>query len=85
MSGADGASNRSVAEKFNRIYPVREPISHTTVGRLILKFRQTGSVLDKPRSGLPRVSDEIRIRVIEKVENSSKKSLRRSSIELGVP
>ena len=45
MSPADGATNRSVAEKFNRIYPDREPISHTTVGRLILKFRETGSVL----------------------------------------
>jgi len=64
MSGADGATNRSVAEKFNRIYPDRESISHTTVGRLILKFRETGSVLDKPRSGHPRVSDETRIRVI---------------------
>ena len=31
ISGADGATNRSVAEKFNRIYPDREPISHMTV------------------------------------------------------
>ena len=47
MSGADGATNRSVAKKFNRIYPDREPIPHTTIGRLILKFRETGIVLDK--------------------------------------
>ena len=26
MSGTDGATNRSVAKKFNRIYPDREPI-----------------------------------------------------------
>ena len=70
MSGADGATNRSVAKKFNRIYPDREPISHTTIGRLILKFRGTGSVLDKPKSGYSRVSDETRRRVIEKVESS---------------
>ena len=25
MSGANGTTNRSVAEKFNRIYPEREP------------------------------------------------------------
>ncbi|BFZ10256.1 hypothetical protein BsWGS_13295 [Bradybaena similaris] len=85
MSGADGETNRSVAEKFNRIYPDREPISHMTVGRLILKIHETGSVLDKPRSGPPRVSDETRLRVIETVENSPMKSLRRSSSELGVP
>ena len=68
MSGADGATNRSVAYKFNRIYPDREPISHTIVGSLILKFRETGSVLDKPRSGPPRVSDE--------TQNASSKKLR---------
>ena len=85
MSGADGATNRSVAKKFNRIYPDREPISHTTIGRLILKFRETGSVLDKPKSGYSRVSDETRRRVIEKVESSPMKSIRRSSSELGVP
>ena len=65
MSGADGATNRSVAEKCNEIYSDREPISHKTVGRLILKFHETGSVLDKPRSGPPRVSDETQIRVIK--------------------
>ena len=85
MSGADGATNRSVAKKFNRIYPDREPISHTTVGRLILKFREIGSVLDKPKSDYSRVSDETRRRVIEKVESSPMKSIRRSSSELGVP
>ena len=58
-------------------------IQHSS--RSISKFHQTSSVLDKPRSGPPRASDEIRIRVIEKVENSPKKSLKRSSIELGVP
>ena len=67
MCSADGATNRSVAQKFNRIYPDREPISHTTEGRLILKFRKTGYVLDKPRSGLPRASDKTRIRVITKL------------------
>ena len=85
MSGADGATNRSVAKKFNRIYPDREPISHTTIGRLILKFRETGNILDKPKSGYLRVSDETRRRVIEKVESSPMKSIRRSSSELGVP
>ena len=80
MSGADGATNRSVAKKFNRIYPDREPISHTTIGRLILKFRETGSVLDKPKSGYSRVSDETRRRVIEKVESSPMKSIRMKSM-----
>ena len=41
MSGADGTTNRSVAKKFNRIYPDREPISHTTVGLM----SKSGSVV----------------------------------------
>ena len=80
ISGADCATNRPVAEKFNRIYLDSEPISDSTVGRMILKFRGTGSVLDKPRSGPPIVSEETQIRVIEKVENSPKKSLRRAFV-----
>ena len=76
MSGADESIDLLLRNLSN--FPDREPISHTTVGHLITKFRQTGSVLDKPRSDSPKLSDEIRVRVVEKVENSSKKLLRQS-------
>ena len=36
MYGRDGATNRSVADAFNRIHHRHQrPISHTTVGRLL--------------------------------------------------
>ena len=38
MSGADGITNQSVAEKYNKIYPDHELIFHTTASHLILNW-----------------------------------------------
>ena len=84
LSGRDGATNRSVAEQFNRNHP-HENVSHTSVGRLINKFRKTGSVVDKLQSGRPGLSPETRAQVLEKIASSPRKSVRRASSEIGVP
>ena len=39
-------------------------ISHKTVFRLVKKYRETGSIVDKPRSGRPRVTTEREDRVL---------------------
>ena len=36
----------------------RDPFSVSTISRLIQRFRETGSVADKPRSGRPSLEDE---------------------------
>ncbi|CAI9724646.1 Hypothetical predicted protein [Octopus vulgaris] len=64
---------------------IEQPIHFTTVGKLIKKFKETGSVLDKPRSGRPKTSDETKEAVMVKVSTSPKKSLRRTSTVLCVP
>ncbi|CAI9720048.1 Hypothetical predicted protein [Octopus vulgaris] len=64
---------------------IEQPIYFTAVGKLIKKFKETGSVLDKPRSGRPKNSDETKEAVMAKVSASPKKSLRRTSTVLGVP
>ena len=84
LPGCDGATNRSVAEQFNRNHP-HQNVSHTSVGRLIKKFRETGSVVDKKRSGRPGLSSETRAQVLEKIANSPKKSVRRAAGEIGIP
>ena len=84
LSGRVGAANRSVAEQFNRNHP-HENVSHTSVGRLINKCRETGSVVDKKRSGRPGLSAETRAQVLEKIASSPRKSVRRASSEIGVP
>ena len=50
LCGQIGATTRSVAESFNSSQEGMN-ISHTTVGRLLTKFKETGSVHDRERSG----------------------------------
>lgn len=40
----DALTNREVADIFNARHPEKPPISHTTVSRLLRKFRETGTV-----------------------------------------
>ncbi|MPC34374.1 hypothetical protein E2C01_027760 [Portunus trituberculatus] len=51
LSGREGWSYCKIAEEFNLRHPHRQPIYFSAVGKLIKKFRETGSVLDKLRSG----------------------------------
>ncbi|CAI9717278.1 uncharacterized protein LOC127529990 [Octopus vulgaris] len=85
LGGREGWSYRKIAEEFNLRHTYRQPIYFTAVGKLIKKFKETGSVLDKPRSGRPKTSDETKEAVMAKVSASPKKSLRRTSTVLGVP
>ena len=85
LSGREGWSYRKIAEEFNLRHPYRQPIYFTAIGKLVRKFKETGSVLDKPRSGRPKTSDEMKEAVMAKVYAGRKKSLRRTSTELGVP
>ncbi|CAI9724917.1 uncharacterized protein LOC126412052 [Octopus vulgaris] len=85
LSGREGWSYRKIAEEFDLRHPYRQPIYFTAVGKLIKTFKETGSVLDKPRSGRPKTSDETKEAVMAKVSASPKKSLRRTSTVLGVP
>ncbi|CAI9741198.1 KEOPS complex subunit TP53RK isoform X1 [Octopus vulgaris] len=85
LSGREGWSYCKIAEEFNLRHSCRQPIYFTAIRKLIKKFKETGSVLDKPRSGRPKTSDETKEAVEAKVSASPKKSLRRTSTVLGVP
>jgi hypothetical protein len=49
------------------------------------KFKETGSVADKPQSGRPRVSEDAREVIMANIYASPKKVTRRKTTELGVP
>jgi transposase len=49
MSSKEGASCRSASDDFNERHPKRSRIDHSTARRVIQRFEQTGSVLDRPR------------------------------------
>ncbi|CAI9724820.1 Hypothetical predicted protein [Octopus vulgaris] len=74
LNEREGWSYRKIAEEFNLRHPYRQPIYFTAVGKLIKKFKETGSVLDKPHSGRPNTSDETKEAVMAKVSASPKKS-----------
>ncbi|KAM3924460.1 lamina-associated polypeptide 2-like [Leptodactylus fuscus] len=59
-------NHRVIATDFNARHPTRPPISHTAVGHLLTKFRQTGSVSDMPRSGRKRraTDDETSVAIL---------------------
>lgn len=84
LSGQIGLSHRQIAEQMIAKYPELS-IVHATVGKIIRKFRETGSVLDKQRSGRPSVDEDTKTVILAKVVASPKKSLRRTSTELGIP
>jgi transposase len=86
MYGKAGATHRSVAEDFNRQNPRRLPIDKSSVGRLINRFKETGSVADRPRSGRPKSATDPTSTavVLATLTNSPKKSTRKLSQETGV-
>jgi hypothetical protein len=66
LSGRQRWTQRHVADEFNARHPERNPITHSAVGKLVKKFKETGSVVDKPRVGGPSVGEDIRTGAIAK-------------------
>nr|CAD7402641.1 unnamed protein product [Timema poppensis] len=66
--------HRDVAAEFNRRHPDREPLAHTTVGRMLKKFQNKGNVVDVPRAGRPSTSAGMEETVLTKMCSSQNKS-----------
>ncbi|EFN69196.1 hypothetical protein EAG_13720, partial [Camponotus floridanus] len=45
---------QEVVDLFNATYPDRNPISKSTVQKTVIRFHETGTVKDRPRSGRPK-------------------------------
>lgn len=52
--GKAGATNGSVTEELNRQYPHQFPIDKSNIRRLINCLKETGKVVDRPRSCRPK-------------------------------
>uniref|UniRef100_A0A8D8W2K6 DUF4817 domain-containing protein n=1 Tax=Cacopsylla melanoneura TaxID=428564 RepID=A0A8D8W2K6_9HEMI len=82
-----GECNRvynATAKRFNELHPDR-PIDHKYVTGLVLKFRETGSVKDRPRSGRSKVDEGSIVEIIGRVSNDSNQSLREMSNVSNIP
>ena len=85
LSGREGWSYRRIADEFKVHHPGRSSIGFSAVAKVIRKFKKTGSILDKPRSAGPSVSLETKEIVMAEIYTSSKKSICRTYMELGIP
>ena len=56
-----------MADKVNMLHPRRILIGFSTVTKVIMKFNETGSIMDNPCSWRPSVSIKIKEIVIVKV------------------
>ena len=81
---AELKSTVAVQRKF-RIEYSKEPPHRNSIAKWMKKFKETGSVHDKPRSGRPCASDESVASVEESFMVSPRKSVRRASLELRLP
>lgn len=79
-------SYRTIAADYNRRHPDREPVSHSTVAHVITKFRETGSVHDRARSGRPRTAtkEDTATAVVASFVKSPKRSTRRVALACGI-
>jgi hypothetical protein len=66
LSGRQGWTQRQVADEFNARHPEANPITHSAVGKLVEKFKETGSVVDRRRVGRASVGEDIRTGLIAK-------------------
>ena len=75
----------TTAACFAEAYPEKTPPNKSTIKRLYDKFKTTGSVVDAPRSGRPKVLTEDKVTDISAaMAISPHKSLRRLSGQSGV-
>ena len=84
LSAREGSLYRRIADKFSVPHPGRSSISFSTVAKMTRKFKETDSILDKPRFGRPSVSIETKEIVMAKIHASPKKSIRKTFMELDI-
>ncbi|EYC38889.1 hypothetical protein Y032_0688g1545 [Ancylostoma ceylanicum] len=81
-----GRNFKEIAAEFNRQHQDRRPISARCVSRLLSKVKETGSILDRPRSGRPRRSttEDNAALIIERFRRCPTMSIRRMAKETGI-
>ncbi|KAG9487807.1 hypothetical protein GDO78_007542 [Eleutherodactylus coqui] len=81
-----GRSTRDIAADFNTRHPDMRPISNSTVHKIITKFRETGSIVDRQRTGRPRSarSEEVATNVLASIVKNPARSTRQLSLETGI-
>lgn len=74
-------SYETVATLFNDTFPDRIPIPRSTVQRTVIRFEQTGSVKDKPRTGRAKTAsnDDKNLEVLQSFVENPHASIRKEA------
>ena len=82
LCGREGWSHQAVANEFSRRHPdVNPPLHSTSVGRLLQKFKETGSVLDKKREATNGISENEDVNMLAYVMQNPHASLQKQAEE----
>lgn len=74
-------TQEEVCHLFNAKYPNRNPISQSTVSRVEARFRETGHVKDRPKSGRPDIAEETKINVLLTLQENPHTSSRQIGLD----
>ena len=80
LCGREGWSHQAVANEFSRRHPdINPPLHSTSVGRLLQKFKETGSVLDKKREATNGISENEEVNMLAYVMQNPHASLQKQA------
>jgi hypothetical protein len=81
---ASGMSQRAIADGYHQRHPGQPRPSHHLIDDHLTRFKESGSVQDKPRTGRPRSATGLVncVAVTAKVAASPQRSMRKSRREL---
>ena len=73
-----------VCELFNNTHPERQAITKSTVSKIVKKFHEHGTVKDLPRTGRPKLNDNIKLDVLLSYNENPHLSTHQVPLDLNV-
>lgn len=77
-------STNEVCELFNHIHPDRTPLSQSTVCKILRKYEEHGHVKNLPKSGRPKVDENVQLDVLLAVEDNPHSASRQVALDMGI-
>lgn len=77
-------STNEVRELFNQVHPGRTQISQSTVCKILKKYEEHGYVKNLPKSGRPKIDDNIQLDVLLSVEENPHSVSRQIALDMGI-
>lgn len=73
-------STVEVCELFNAAHPNRQPITRSTISKILLKYEEYGNVKNLSKTGRPKVDDETKLNVLLTVQDNPNCATRQAAL-----